>query len=125
MPNELVLHNYSFDDQFEDILEQFEVAMLALQLQDLQSSEQAFYKAKLVYNKVSLSSIPEENEYLKLVLSSIETASVFLRAMFYLSDERFNRSLDELINCNRLCFEASEIFKKMPPSFIEDDAYGL
>ena len=122
--NELVKEDPS-DDQFEDIIEQFQTAMLALQMQDTQSSEQAFFKAKLIYSNIDLTDTPEENDYLKLIIAFIEVTSKFLKSNFYIADERFNKALEALVSGKNICEESVIIFDRIPPTFIEDDEYGL
>lgn len=122
MPNSDIQKYNNNNDPVAVIWDQFLSAMQALQLQDTQTSEQAFVKAKLVYKSIKDEDAvePWENEFLRILVNYIEVISRFLKSVLYTNDERHKKAMDELVLAKQICEDATESFKKFSPDEIKD-----
>ena len=114
------LATQGLDDQKAVIMEQFIAAMTALQFQDIQSSEQALIKSKIIYKNLEVAANHEDNDFLKIIVGFIEITSRFLKSNFYLADERFKKAMEELVAAKQICEEVSDDFKSFTPELIEE-----
>jgi predicted nucleotide-binding protein len=118
-PNE---QYYTLMDQ---LMAQFEVAMLAVSMQDPYSSEQALIKAKII-NGYNVNFNQDEMIFLKIVLGFIELTTLFLKSNVYSSDERFNKAVEELEAAMKVCEEFKSNYNLLSSEFKKDyDEDGL
>jgi predicted nucleotide-binding protein len=113
------------DEPFEIIMDQFELALTALQFQDSYSSEQACIKSKLTYNTILKDGNPDEMKYFKLFVDFIEVSSRFLKSVLFLNDERYKKSIEEFTIAKQLCEEGNTILSGVPLDETDDDDEGL
>lgn len=120
MENDKLVNQQNADEKSIIIMEQFNIAIFALQLQDSQSCEQAFLKASLVYKKYKEDIDNEYDNYLKIIVSFIEVTSRLIKSNLYISDERHKKALEELVAIKQISDNVAEIFKSFTPEFLSD-----
>ena len=89
----------SIDITFEVIMEQFQASMLALQVQDVHSTEKSLLIAKNAYSSIEIKN--EEIEIndlqaLRVLVDTIEVSAIILKSSFLMMDERFQKAKSEL-----------------------------
>lgn len=99
------------DRNFELLFSQFNISLTSLQVQDLNSSEQALLIAKNVYRNITLSDEAEDKMCL-IMVNFIEVTTRVLRTMFYNVDERYQKSLLEFEESKKICNSISLALKE-------------
>lgn len=118
MENDKLVNQQNADEKSIIIMEQFNIAIFALQLQDSQSCEQAFLKASLAYKKYKEDIDNEYDNYLKIIVSFIEVTSRLIKSNLYISDERHKKALEELVAIKQISDNVAEIFKSFTLNFL-------
>ena len=103
------------------ILGEFNNAMVALQMQDLSGSEQSLAKARNTYRIVSVAAAGDEVIQMQILVSFIEVISRFLKSTWLSYEERFPKSLEELISAKITCDNALAAFDKLADAGDEDE----
>jgi predicted nucleotide-binding protein len=125
MENEITTDEIdNFDIYSEEIIEQFSNSMFALQMQDLQNSEQVLNKAKIAYNIMKDKIDGEELLVCNIFMGFIELSTRLLRSIFYTFDERFKKASEELIEAKKICKKVNTSFNSIEtPNDIESEGY--
>lgn len=117
--------NEQFENHFEIIFNEFGNSMLALQTQDIQTSEQSLLKAKNAFKLIGPHVKTNEIIPYKIMCSLIEVTNRVLKSTFFSYEERFKKALEELELAKVACDDASSNFKDIPIEFRNDEDLGF
>ncbi|WP_121354918.1 TIR domain-containing protein [Flavisolibacter nicotianae] len=117
------LSSDQLDEGLDLLFEQFGNSMTALQLQDIQSSEQALVKARNLYQQVTIGVKKDETIPLKIVVNLIEIPTRLLRSTFFSLEERYAKALEELQLAKAICDEVNASLQQLPQSFYASEPY--
>ncbi len=116
--------NENIDNSLDVLFEEFGHSMMALQVQDLNSSEKSLIKAKNIYRNISSFIPADENIPYKILVNYIEITTRLLRSTYYSFDERFKKSLEELDAAKKICAEVNSSFALVPKNIYDEDEFG-
>lgn len=112
------------DQNLDLLFEQFGNSMTALQLQDLNSSEQALKRANNIYHQMAIGQQQQDMVPFKIVVNLIEIPTRLVRSTFYSLEERYNKSVEELSAAKKICDEVNASMKQIPEDFYASDSYN-
>ncbi len=108
------------EEGFFLVMEEFEHSMAALQLQDLQTSQQSLFKAKNVYNQViSITNEPSVVGVFNIPINFIEVSVKLLKSTFLTMEERYESSLKTIDEAKETIELTTALYSK-----ISDEALG-
>ncbi|MFL5811837.1 MAG: TIR domain-containing protein [Flavisolibacter sp.] len=124
MDNNLqLLRSSEYDNQIDTIFTEFGNSMVALQTQDIQSSEQSLLKARNAFKVINLNIQTNEIIPFKIMCSLIEVTTRVIKSTFLSFEERYKRSYEELELAKLACDEASANFADIPVEFEEMEEF--
>lgn len=89
---------------------EFITAMNAMQLQDLNSSEQSLIRARNYYRSISLKLTGNDLLPGKVIVNGIDVVTRLARSTFYGLGERYNKAVEELDSARQICDETGQYF---------------
>ncbi|MET0244838.1 MAG: TIR domain-containing protein [Flavitalea sp.] len=115
MPNETVLVSQtSFDNYFDQLMNEFSISMNAFQLQDISTAEKASMKAKNIQKMVVNKFSAPQFGAVKLMVMYIELCERLIRSGYYTAEEKHKKSLEEAEAALKICDEMYTILGKIP-----------
>ena len=118
--NNLEIPNNNGFDPINNILQCYNEAMLAFQMQDLERAEHAFRSAKMTQKNAESKVTEDDKIFFIVMVGYIELCSHFLRSNVYFTDERFKKANEEYVAAEALSKQIMELINTLDPEFIQD-----
>lgn len=106
-------------DPVNNILQCYNEAMLAFQLQDLERAEHAFRSAKMTQKNAETKVTDNDKLFFIVAVGYIELCCRFLRSNVYFTDERFKKANEEYVAAETLSKQLTDLINQLDSAFIE------
>jgi len=107
-------------DPINNILDCYNEAMLAVQMQDLEKAEHTYRSAKMTQMKAEAMVSEDDKRFLVVIVGFIELCSHFLQSNVYFTDERFKKANEEYELAEALCKKLTALINDIDPTFIQN-----
>ena len=107
------VEDQELDSNLNGVFEEFSKSMTAMQMQDLNTSEQSLLRARNYYRSMSVKLTDDDLAPVRVIVNAIDVITRVLRSAYLGMSERYKKALEELAVAETLCDETGSYFSAL------------